>query len=311
MSRKISYFFTKKSIQFESNEENPEQNGNQSSTADVKIPVKLERKGNDSTLLTDPLTDPASNKNTGSENENRINENVKNEAEKQCLVILQQQKVQKFPVPIKIEENEPKIDKLQCQICKKKYSSVGSLRKHKNIHDKKFGCQICDKKFPLKCILLEHIRNVHENPGSYRCDICKVAFNSKAILKGHQKTHIKNRPKPFKCSMCNLATDQIGNYKKHLKTHERIEEKCKKCKIILRKSKTHDCRLDCKYCGNKFSHAGYVTNHIKKYHAHETERTFYECDICGLKYYHKKNVRTHIEAKHADGKIHLFTCDLD
>jgi len=251
-----------------------------------------------------------STNNLEQENQSRINENVKTEAEEQLLVILPQEKVQKFPVPFEIKDNQPKFDNFQCQICKKKFNHFDFLKRHQNIHDKKFECQICGKKYSLKCFLLSHIRNFHENPLSFKCKVCNIRFNTKANLDSHQKIHMKSRPKPLKCSKCDYATDLKANLNKHLKNHERIIKKCGKCNKIL-KNKAHDCRLDCKYCGKEYKHRVTVLTHIKNNHAHETGKSIYECDICGSKFYRKKPVRIHMNRKHADGKIKVFTCDLD
>jgi len=227
---------------------------------------------------------------------------------------LSPQKIIKPHKPIKIEEeieDDSETDKPQFQICMKKYSFVHSLRIHRNIHNKKFECTICNKKFPTKQHLLRHIRYIHENPGSFKCDVCKVGFNTKENLNAHQKVHMKNRPKPFKCDKCDYATDFKGSLKGHLKAHDKKIERCDKCNRILIKNRIHDCRLDCKYCGLKFNQRKTVAEHIKKFHAHESEKVFYECDICGFKSNHKKCLMTHMKAKYPDEKIQSFTCDFD
>jgi len=136
MTRKISDFFTKKSIKAESSE-----NGNQNVESEASTSIKLESIENHRNFT--PYN------NSGLENQEKINENVKSEAEKQLLVILRQQKI---PVPVKIEDNEPKSDEHQCKICKKNYS--------------------------FKYKLNDHVKNIHENPGSYKCDVCKVGFKA-------------------------------------------------------------------------------------------------------------------------------------
>jgi len=261
MSRKISDFFTKKSIKIES-----------------KCSNLNESSAENSQNLT-------SNNNSEQENQTRINENVKNESEKQLLAILPQQKIDKFRVPVKIENNEPKNEMNKCKICYKNYST--------------------------KYTLLRHVKNVHENLGSYKCAVCKVQFNAKSYLNAHQRVHMENRPKPFKCHKCDFATYTKSNIKKHIKTHDRIIERCDKCNTILYKNRTHDCSLDCQYCGKKFSLNMTVINHIKKHHPQEIKRSLYECDICGLKCYQKKYLNIHMVKKHADGKNQIFTCDLD
>jgi len=304
MLRKISDFFTEKSIKTESSE-----NGNQSAKSEALISVKLETKencSNSSEFSAEHQINSASN-----QSQIRIEKNVKTEVEKQLLVVLPQQKIHKHPIPIKIEDSEPKTKNILCQICKKTFASLRYLKLHQKVHEIEHKCKYCEKIFRQNCLMLTHIRNFHENLGSYKCDVCKVGFNTKGNLTKHQRIHIKNRPKPFKCDKCDHATDSKPNFKRHLKTHERIIERCEKCNIILIKNRTHDCRLDCKYCGKKFSHSVSVIQHIKEHHAQETEIPFYECDICGLKLYLKNALRIHMEMKHADGKTQIFTCDLD
>jgi len=312
MSRKISDFFTKKSIKSESRENLEIENQNCKSEAEFSVKLEAKEKcSNKNEITPESPQNLTSNENPGLEIQSKIIENVKSEAKKQLLIILPQQKIQIFPVPIKIENIEPKKDELLCQICKKIFETARALSTHEYIHDKKFECTICNKKFPTKPHLLRHIRYIHENPGSFKCDVCKVGFNKKENLKAHQKIHKKIRPKPFKCIKCDYATDYKGSLKGHLKTHERIIERCEKCNKILIKNKTHDCRLDCKYCGKEFSHSVSVIQHIKEHHAQEIERSLYKCDICGLKLYLKNALRIHMDMKHADGKIQTFTCDLD
>jgi len=289
MSRKISQFFTKKSIKIESIQESERENQNSSNTS-AEHPQKLTSRP---------------------ENQEKIIENVKTEAENQLLVILPKEKIHKFPVPIKIEAQNPQIDKLQCQICDKNFRTVGYFRKHQTIHNKRFRCQACDKRFPIKSQLLSHIENVHENPGRFKCNVCKVGLNTKLSLKRHQRVHIKNRIKHLKCDKCDFATDLRHSMIGHLKRHDRKIKRCDKCDKNLLRNVPHECSLVCKFCDKKFTRRNTVVHHIKKFHTHEIGRSFYDCDICGLKFFRKKFLVNHMDKKHADGKIQIFTCDLD
>jgi len=320
---KISDFFTKKPTKNDqesakmSNSSQKSQNDQVNNEFLTKVKTEVEENSNvieslpkmrEYRVILRDIRHDIQNKEIGTTQE------VKHDPEKQFLIILKPQKIIKPHKPIKIEEaiqDDSKTDQLQCQICKKKFNNVINLNRHKNIHNKKFGCKLCGKKYPIKYMLLNHIKNVHENPASFKCDICNAELRSKYSFLNHQKVHMKNRQKPFKCDKCSYATDNKSSLQKHLKTHERIIERCDKCNKILLNYITHDCRLDCKFCGLKFSHKETVTKHIKKYHAYEIERSFYECDICGSKFNRKLFLRIHMNKKHADGKIQTFTCDLD
>ncbi|KAL7012914.1 hypothetical protein ACKWTF_015104 [Chironomus riparius] len=243
---------------------------------------------------------------------NEDQENVKTEPEHQLTLILPPQKSQNHPIQTKTKENDSKTSKFQCKICQMYLKTFNYLSKHQKTHDKKFQCTICDKKFPVKYLMLKHVKNVHENPKSFKCEICNAGFNQKVSLNKHQILHIKNRPKPFKCDKCGYATDCKHSLKGHLKTHERKVDRCEKCnKVLLFKTKIHQCRLDCKFCGKVFNDSAATSVHVKKVHAQELSTSIYRCDICGGKFYHKHALKFHMNKYHSDGKLHLFICDFD
>lgn len=90
MSRKISVFFTKRPIKIESSEVEPNVI---SYNIDDKLSVKSKFEEKFHALNETSAQNPqnlSSNNNSGQENQNRINENVKTETEQQLLVFQQQ-----------------------------------------------------------------------------------------------------------------------------------------------------------------------------------------------------------------------------
>ena len=78
----------------------------------------------------------------------------------------------------------------QCKICKMRFSSRSSVRRHTIIiHEKakSFQCQICKKYFFAKYELNHHTSVFHEQIKPFQCNICKKSFGYKSYLKTHLK----------------------------------------------------------------------------------------------------------------------------
>lgn len=82
--------------------------------------------------------------------------------------------------------------KFKCETCPARFKIFNNLTAHESIHNKKFECNLCNKKFGILILLTRHVKEIHENPGSYGCGICGRKFNKKGSLKTHEKIHKKN-----------------------------------------------------------------------------------------------------------------------
>ena len=163
--------------------------------------------------------------------------------------------------------------KFQCKICQNNFKSIRALNQHIKSHNKKFGCQKCSKMFPTRGHLNQHIKYTHENPRSFKCEICGKKFNEKRTWQSHQRIHDKNRPKPYKCQRCDYASDRKGHFKIHEKTHENQDKKFGEIKNPLK------CEKCAAYCENKQR----LYMHMKVVHPEAP----FQCDLC-VKYIKNK-----------------------
>ena len=84
-----------------------------------------------------------------------------------------------------------KLQKSECDICKKTLSTKLTLKTHvQQVHMKmkKIECHLCGKRFPQNQNLLWHISGVHEKLKLYQCSICGKHFAQTGSLQLHSKT---------------------------------------------------------------------------------------------------------------------------
>ena len=80
-----------------------------------------------------------------------------------------------------------------CVICKMNFTSVTSLRLHKEIvHEgkKPHKCDLCDSTFGLKHQLQKHITSTHEGIKPYECDLCGMNINATVYVYKHNIIYI-------------------------------------------------------------------------------------------------------------------------
>lgn len=118
----------------------------------------------------------------------------------------------------------------QCEDCKKSYSTLSGLTKHREFHctnqsSKSFCCKFCEKTYTSLGALKMHIRT-HTLP--CKCNLCGKAFSRPWLLQGHMRTHTGE--KPFACTQCGRAFADRSNLRAHLQTHSDVKKySCSAC----------------------------------------------------------------------------------
>ena len=105
--------------------------------------------------------------------------------------------------------------KFACKICKKQFSTKGSLKTHlQGIHENiKFSCQQCDYKASQTGHLKTHVQSIHENI-KFPCQQCDYKATESGILKAHiQSIHENGEKNIFKMFLSvKIFSDPTQNY---------------------------------------------------------------------------------------------------
>lgn len=139
---------------------------------------------------------------------------------------------------------------LECDVCKKVYTTPVLLRKHmQHMHthndDQNVTCEICQKMMPVRR-LKPHMYYVHTQVKSYKCELCERSFKKRFNLTKHQYTHTDRRP--LQCEFCGKGFISRNVLMTHQRTH------------------TGEKPYSCQCCERTFSSLAYVKSHMKNVH---------------------------------------------
>lgn len=181
-----------------------------------------------------------------------------------------------------------------CDKCSTCFSSLGNLKRHKDVHDpnreRKFVCTLCKKTFLTQSNLRLH-KKKHTGVKSYTCNLCEKSFFYKSSFIKHESYHAGD--KPYICNICYTAFSLKGNLRQHMVTHARKQ------------------RYTCNICGVGFHSKG--TLDIHRLQVHNAEKTDKQkpksgiCSICFVPFTYKGNMVQHLRTHY---KPHRYKCDV-
>lgn len=196
---------------------------------------------------------------------------------------------------------------IKCQLCKKVFEDIDSLRNHQVVHktyicekcgasfikksyledhkeghdtERRYKCKYCGKQFKRRTVLVKHKR-IHTNPRECVCEICGKRFNDKGTLKTHNMLlHIKDRK--FKCALCGLSFPLKPTLEKHIRRH------------IKRENGVKD--FPCEQCDMKYKDKSSLMRHVLAKHTENSPR--FTCEECGRQYTSPTNLYKHKRLHH-------------
>lgn len=149
----------------------------------------------------------------------------------------------------------------RCTICKKTFSALHKLAKHKQRfhgHVKLHECNLCSEKFLssyqvkvhmgkvhnvekyiIKCehcpkvcttkgAMLLHVQSLHSEI-RYQCDLCDYTAGIKWLIKLHKRKHFGL--KEYSCSICERQFGRSSNLRTHMKVHTgKVGRVCRVCR---------------------------------------------------------------------------------
>jgi uncharacterized Zn-finger protein len=200
-------------------------------------------------------------------------------------------KTEKAPFCTKKEvyHNEKKLQKCFVKIQKlpktyytlaKRMNRERDLNRHiKSVHEEKksFKCNICATNFAA----------VHEGKKAFKCNNCGAAFSQKGDMNRHIES-VHEGKKSFKCNVCDTAFFEKNKLNAHIKS-------------VHKGKKPFKCNI-CDYtCSRKLS----LKRHVETFHKGKKP---FQCNKCDASFSQKVNMNGHIETVHEGKKP--FKCNV-
>lgn len=184
---------------------------------------------------------------------------------------------------IKIQEVKS-MQKLECDMCNKFYSSQKTLKEHQMLHFRKlspdFKCEVCGKTFMRMKTLRRH-KLLHDPSFAkiaVSCPVCDRRFQSKPGLHAHMMQHKEPR---FNCDLCDKTYFKKYGLQYHMETFHLKER-----------------NFECPHCNKTYIKDSHLTLHIQV--EHEKKKFF--CGLCRQDFKRKGNCREHILMLHPEVK---------
>lgn len=191
-----------------------------------------------------------------------------------------------------------KLIDFSCQICKKFFKSLKTLRQHLKSHAEREKCPACLRMVSAS-FLKEHIRRheIKKKEEMYKCEMCMKLFPSARNLKLHKVIHDKR----LTCDLCGYTRATKKFLLIHILKH--LDPKASSCKICLKvfsdkhkmlRHKGNHCtetKKTCPICSKKLE-ADNMFSHIKK-HEIEKQSPKFRCEVCDKKFFIYDLLRTH------------------
>ena len=237
---------------------------------------------------------------------------------------------------------------LTCDICRKRFKSFSTLKKHNKImHEKqenvsekcdknknvsKHMCHICGLEFQSSTSISNHMASHHQTVTTdLICDKCGKGFPTKNLLYKHN--YFNHRQKVFICTICERAFPIVTKLTDHLRTEHEIVcstsdiFSCDQCKSTFSNSKELNSHLQsvhslenvksCEECDTSVTTHALLQCHKIEAHAfnpfepkvsEESKTKNFKCDICNLHLKSRRTLAKHIMEKHRKDS-HNIKCD--
>lgn len=105
-----------------------------------------------------------------------------------------------------------------CDVCQSVFPSRRALTMHTNkFHTEKTQCEVCKKSFSCVTTLKKHMVS-HTGERNYVCSLCQKAYRHQKSLKQHMRSHVQSEQfVKFNCSECGNGFPNRNDFNRHVK----------------------------------------------------------------------------------------------
>ena len=211
--------------------------------------------------------------------------------------------------------------KLTCGHCHESFTAKRKLRQHILSHSditrvEKHECEFCKKQFKSAFLLKNH-RHVHTGERPFKCSHCGQAFRRKGTL----QNHINRRTcTGAQCHLCTARFKSLASLANHERQVHGVKQdakgafvSCEHCNKLVarhaiaghRRSHTGEKPFKCHVCAAAFATASYLNRHLP---THDGVKR-YVCDVCGAKFLQKFDLKVHIRYHTGEKPFPCRFCD--
>ncbi|EEC02790.1 zinc finger protein, putative, partial [Ixodes scapularis] len=165
---------------------------------------------------------------------------------------------------------------LQCRQCEQKFSLPAELTRHMRLRHSAQGrqdCPHCTRSFVCPKAHALHV-TMHQDGSGHECGKCKRLFESEALLKHHQESHLSDA-KGRRCQICKHTFVSVLGLSNHIRSH------------------TGERPFRCKECGAAFLQPGTLKEHVVLKHSRAFSNS---CPFCNKGFVGKNKLRRHLQA---------------
>lgn len=183
------------------------------------------------------------------------------------------------------QRNEPK-NTFLCQYCDMAFTTQMKCDEHESRHGvaNPFICNFCPFRTINRQVLIQHIKESHDNERPFICTLCNKGFCRRSDLKKHTIVHTGVRP--FSCPVCSKSFSRNTNLTKHMRIHSGIKPHvCQKCPKsfttyadLIRHQRAHSeiKPHKCTKCTSSFTRKDKLQKHYLSHSRKESALILYE-----------------------------------
>lgn len=214
---------------------------------------------------------------------------------------------------------------LSCPECRRMFSTVAQLRRHRKSEHRNRTCQLCGETCKSADMVYYHNLKYHHEQ---KCEVCGASCSGRLGLIDHFRAQHPTEPPPLinrKTLICEYCPRVFAGCASRL-LRDHIESchlgrvhLCDVCGKRLGSAQTlavhrrmHDpvARFECRECNRRFPHNTNLMNHIRKHHPDRLPAKYvreFRCEVCLMKFGSSSGLSRHRSEKH--GSQH-FQCDM-